>query len=249
MVSVHQGLASGMSRPSSFPWPFPSPSPTLQGHPEGMFLHHRPRHHLPFSYCIIANPSCSERSDCSHGVKGAKAPGAWAPGGSEKSGGSVSSLPWERPHHPHPWFSQGLAVGRHVLKLWAHLGLLRSSSLSYFLFLLSSPSSGRGWQPSVRQGGCPSVARGVIRQSHRVGFFSTRAVGSSQSQTILLCFANILPSKTASNLQLCRSNTYIKPKAKSFKICNPHFGSWHNYMRKKWEDPDSLIHSGGFVLF
>lgn len=90
--------------------------------------------------------------------------------------------------------------------------------LAFVLFLLSSPSSGWGWQPSMRRGGAPSAARGVIRQAHCVGFFSTRAVGCSQSQTILLCFANILPSETASNLQLCHSNAYTKPRAKSFKI-------------------------------
>lgn len=73
------------------------------------------------------------------------------------------------------------------------------------------------WQPSVRKGGAPSAARGAIR--HTVwDFLSTCAVIASQNQIILQCFPSIEPSKTASNLQLCCSNSYTKPKAKSFRI-------------------------------
>lgn len=103
LMSVHQGLALGTSRPSSFPWLFPS------------------HHHLhcckatsgacscTYAHVIIClfriaqlQIVCSGRSNCSQYVKEAEAPGAWAPGGSEKAGGNVSPFPWEWPHHPHP---------------------------------------------------------------------------------------------------------------------------------------------------
>lgn len=150
--------------------PFPPPSSLLPGHLRGAFLHHRPCHHLPFSYCIIADRLCSGRSNRSQDVKGAEDLSAWAPGGSEKAGGNVSPLPWEWPRHPHPWSSQGLAVRRQVLMLWSHLGLLCSSLLSYFLFLLSSPYFGWGmaavcekrWNPFSSKRSC---------QTHCVGFF------------------------------------------------------------------------------
>lgn len=125
-----------------------------------MFLHHHPCHRLAFSYCMIANCLHLERRNYSQDVKGAKAPSTWATGGSKKSGGSVSPLPWEWPHHPHPWSSQEPAVGCHILMSWSCLGLLCSSSLSYFLFLLSSlPLDGGGscpWdemEPLQQQGG------------------------------------------------------------------------------------------------
>lgn len=113
-----------------------------------------------------------------------------------------------------------------------------------FSFSPLFPSSGWGWQLPMRRGGAPSAARGVIRRAHHVGFFST--CGFSQSKAVLLCFANILPSKTASNLQLCHSNAYIKPKAKSFKIRNKHTVLLHNYTHKNGRIP--IPHSNLAVL-
>lgn len=167
-------------------------------------------------------------------MKGAKAPSSWAPGGSEKSVGSVGPLPWEWPHHPHPWSGQGLAVGccSHAWDCCA-----APCSLIFFFSSLPLPRDGGGSHPWDEVEPLQQQRESSDRHTAWV-FFSTHAVGSSQSQTILLCFANILPSETASNLQLCCSNAYIKPKAKSFRIWNPHFvGSWLNYMRKNGRIP------------
>lgn len=66
------------------------------------------------AYFVLPNcKSCVLREEQSlSGREGSRSsPSAWAPpGGSEKVGGNVSPLPWEWPHHPHPWSSQRLAA-------------------------------------------------------------------------------------------------------------------------------------------
>lgn len=138
------GLEHQQTKQLPLTFPFPPPSSLLQGHLRGVFLHHHPCHHLPISYCTTANCLRSGTGNCSWYVKEAEAHAAWAPGGSEKAGGHVCPFPWERPHHPHPWCPQGLAVRCQVLMLWSYLGLMRSSLLPYFLFLLSFPYFGQG---------------------------------------------------------------------------------------------------------
>lgn len=194
LVSVHQGLALGTSWPNSFPWLFASHCPLhcCKATSQACSCNHNPCHHLPISYCTIANCLCSGRSNSSQNGKEAEAPGVWAPGGSEEAGGYVCPLPWEWPHHPRPWSSQGLAVWCQVIMLWSYLELLRSSLLSYFLFFLSFPYFGQGvaaicetrWSPFSSKRTCQEHWFGVFLG----GFLSTCAKISSQNQIVLLAY-------------------------------------------------------------
>lgn len=108
MVSVHQGLASGMSRPSGFPWPFPPPSLLLQSHPRSMFPHRRLCRYIPFPYCVNANLQCSgcEESKSFQGLGSRRL---------REIRRQCQFSPMGIASQPHPWFSQELPVGCHLL--------------------------------------------------------------------------------------------------------------------------------------